>query len=40
MQDYVPDLYSNMGSFKPLIEVICTILGRAEAYATKHNLAS
>lgn len=37
MQAYVPSLYSTLGLFIPLIVVNCIILGRAEAFAAKHN---
>ena len=37
MQAYVPDLYSTLGVFIPLIVVNCIILGRAEAFASKHG---
>lgn len=40
MQAYVPDLYNTLGVFIPLIVVNCIILGRAEAYASKHNALS
>lgn len=40
MQAYVPDLYNTLGVFIPLIVVNCIILGRAEAYASKHNAVS
>ena len=35
MQAYMPDLYSALGVFIPLIVVNCIILGRAEAFASK-----
>ncbi len=35
MQGFVPDLYTKLGIFIPLIVVNCVILGRAEAYASK-----
>lgn len=38
MQAYVPDLYSTLGIFIPLIVVNCVILGRAEAFAAKNNV--
>ena len=38
MQAYVPDLYSALGLFIPLIVVNCLILGRAEAFASKNNM--
>lgn len=36
MQGFVPDLYSSLGIYIPLIVVNCIILGRAEAYASKN----
>lgn len=33
---YVPVLYESLGIFLPLIVVNCIILGRAEAFASKH----
>ncbi len=38
MQAYVPDLYSTLGIFIPLIVVNCILLGRAEAFASKHGI--
>lgn len=38
MQAYQPDLYRALGVFVPLIVVNCMILGRAEAYASKHSV--
>ena len=38
MQAYVPDLYSSLGIFIPLIVVNCILLGRAEAFASKHDV--
>ena len=38
MEDYVPSLYETLGVFIPLIVVNCIILGRAEAFASKHNV--
>lgn len=35
-QAYLPDLYSALGIYIPLIVVNCIILGRAEAYASKN----
>jgi electron transport complex protein RnfE len=35
---YVPDLYSALGIFLPLIVVNCIILGRAEMFASKHSV--
>lgn len=37
MQAYLPDLSKSLGLFIPLIVVNCIILGRAEAFASKHN---
>lgn len=34
----LPDLYSSMGTFLPLIVVNCIILGRAEAFASKNKV--
>ncbi len=36
LQGFVPALYSALGIYIPLIVVNCIILGRAEAYASKH----
>lgn len=36
MQAYVPDIYSTLGLFIPLIVVNCIVLGRAEAFASKN----
>ena len=38
MEAYVPSLYETLGVFSPLIVVNCIILGRAEAFASKHNV--
>ncbi len=38
MQAYLPQLYSTLGIFIPLIVVNCIILGRAEAFAAKNNV--
>ena len=35
LQGYVPELYSSLGIYIPLIVVNCIILGRAESYASK-----
>ncbi len=35
---YIPVLHKELGIFIPLIVVNCIILGRAEAFASKHNL--
>lgn len=40
MNAYVPELYSALGIFIPLIVVNCIILGRAEAFANQHGLWS
>ena len=40
VQAYLPDLYTSLGLFIPLIVVNCVILGRAEAYASKNNVLS
>lgn len=37
MQAFVPDVYETLGLFIPLIVVNCIVLGRAEAFANKHN---
>lgn len=38
MHAYVTPLYNSLGIFIPLIVVNCIIFGRAEAYASKHNV--
>ncbi len=38
MQAYYPALYKSLGIFVPLIVVNCIILGRAEAFASRHNV--
>jgi electron transport complex protein RnfE len=38
MQAYLPDLFTALGLFIPLIVVNCIVLGRAEAFASKNNL--
>lgn len=38
MQAYMYDLNKELGIFIPLITVNCIILGRAEAFANKHNV--
>ncbi|MBP5411731.1 MAG: electron transport complex subunit E [Bacteroidales bacterium] len=38
MQAYLPDLHAKLGLFIPLIVVNCIVLGRAEAFASKHGL--
>lgn len=40
MEAYLPDIYATLGVFIPLIVVNCIILGRAEAFASKNNVAS
>ncbi len=37
LEKFVPDLYDSLGGFLALIVVNCIILGRAEAFANKHN---
>jgi len=39
LEAYIPFLYEQLGIFIPLIVVNCLILGRAEAFASKNNLA-
>jgi electron transport complex protein RnfE len=36
MEAYLPDLYSSLGIFLPLIVVNCIILGRAESFASQN----
>jgi electron transport complex protein RnfE len=38
MQAFVPDLFEALGIFIPLIVVNCIVLGRAEAFASKHTV--
>lgn len=38
MQAYTPEMYKTLGIFIPLIVVNCIVLGRAEAFACKHNV--
>ncbi|MDU4891281.1 MAG: electron transport complex subunit E [Clostridium sp.] len=38
LEAYIPDLYTSLGIFLPLIVVNCVILGRAEAYASKNSV--
>lgn len=38
MQAYLPALNESLGIFIPLIVVNCILLGRAEAYASKHTV--
>lgn len=40
MQAYMPALFDSLGLFIPLIVVNCIVLGRAEAFASKNNVAS
>jgi electron transport complex protein RnfE len=40
MQAYVPELFDQLGIFIPLIVVNCIVLGRAEAFASKHDVLS
>lgn len=40
LEAFIPFLYEQLGIFIPLIVVNCLILGRAEAFASKHNLWS
>ena len=37
MKAWLPDLYRVLGIFVPLIVTNCTIIGRAEAFASKNN---
>ena len=37
LEAYIPSLYASLGIYIPLIVVNCIILGRAEAYASKHK---
>ncbi len=37
MQAYLPELYSSLGLFIPLIVVNCIVLGRAESFAAKNK---
>lgn len=38
MQAFLPDLSDSLGIYIPLIVVNCIILGRAEAFASKHKI--
>lgn len=38
MQAYLPSLNASLGLFIPLIVVNCIVLGRAEAFASRHNV--
>lgn len=40
MQTYMINMYNALGIFIPLIVVNCVILGRAEAFASKHGVFS
>ena len=40
MEAYLPDLYSTLGVFIPLIVVNCIILGRAESFASKNGVVN
>ncbi len=40
MEKFIPDLYSSLGVFLPLIVVNCIILGRAESFASKNDVLS
>ena len=40
LQGFLPDLYDSLGIYIPLIVVNCIILGRAEAYSSKHGVIS
>ena len=40
MQAYLPALFEALGLFIPLIVLNCLVLGRAEAFASKHKLIS
>lgn len=37
LQAFLPNLFTQLGAFVSLIVVNCIILGRAEAFASKHN---
>ncbi len=38
LEKFIPDLYDSLGGFLALIVVNCIILGRAEAFASKHTV--
>jgi electron transport complex protein RnfE len=38
LEKFLPDMYDALGGFLALIVVNCIILGRAEAFANKHNV--
>ena len=40
LQSIAPDIYDALGIFLPLITVNCIILGRAEMFASKNNVAA
>lgn len=40
MQASLPELHAQLGLFIPLIVVNCILLGRAEAFASKNNVAN
>ena len=40
LQSYLPDLYNALGVFLSLLTVNCIILGRAEMFARKNNVAA
>lgn len=40
MKAYLPELNKALGIFVPLIVVNCIIMGRAEAFASKHGIVS
>lgn len=40
LQSFLPDLYNALGVFLSLITVNCIILGRAEMFASKNNVAA
>lgn len=38
LKKFLPDLYDSLGTFLALIVVNCIVLGRAEAFASKHGV--
>ena len=38
MEAFIPALYASLGLFIPLIVVNCIVLGRAEAFASRHGI--
>lgn len=40
MQGFLPDMFEQLGIFIPLIVVNCLVLGRAEAFASRHDLVT